>query len=196
MSLHPSLGISPIGLVEPGMGGTEGARKIVEQIGEISCHRRRPRDQNIVMPIAAMKGKNSRSGGPKPPFRPVAGHRVANLAAGGEADADMAGNSLRCRAKFQSQAGCRTADSPRGAQEIWTIFKAVHDGHLGPVKRVRRRVSCGHARGDAPAPCVRQPWPCANGIHDAACGRFCSADRGASWLNPGLCRASSKERGF
>ena len=167
------------------MGGAERARKVVEQIGEISRQRCRPRDQNIVMPIPPMKGKNGRSRSPKPPFRPVAGDSVADLAAGGEADPDMAGNGLGRGAKFQRQAGGRTSDTPRRAQEIWTIFKAIHDGHLGPAGRIRRRVSCGHAHGGAPAPCVHRPWPCANGIHDAACGRSCSADRGASWLIPG-----------
>ena len=181
------------------MGGGQRARKIVEQTGEVSRQRRRPRDQNIVMPLPAMKRKNSRGGGPKPSFRPVAGHCIADLAAGGETDPDMAANRRGRGAKFHGQACGRAPDTPRGAQEIWTIFKAVHDGHARPAARVRRRVFCGHAHGGAPAPCVRRPWPCANGSHGAACGQSCSADRDASWLNSrdfaGPLRKSAVSRG-
>ena len=114
------------------MGGVERARKVIEQIGKISRQRCRPRDQNIVMPSTAMKGKHRRSGGPKPPFCPVAGHRIADLAAGGKSHADMTQNGLWRRAKFQGQAGRRTADAPRGAQEIGAVFRRSMTGIGGP----------------------------------------------------------------
>jgi len=165
------------------MGGRESARKIVQQIRKCACERRRPCDQNIVMPVPAMKGKKGRSGCPQPPFCAIAGHRIADFAAGREADAQMAGNGHGCRAEFQCQAYRRAAYSACGAEKIRAVFEAVQNGHARPAGRLRPKASCGHARGGAPAPCVRRPWPCANGIHDGACGRVCSVDTGASWLN-------------
>src|SRR5512146_1898035 len=128
MLRRPSSLLSPMGPVEPGMGRSERARKIVQQIGKTSGQCRRPRDQNIVMPAPSMKGKNSRSSGSKPSFRPVARHRVSHLAAGGEAYAQMALGGRRRRTEFQRQSGDGAANTPRGAQEIGTVFQAIHDG--------------------------------------------------------------------
>ena len=157
MSLRPSNLLSPIGPVEPGMGGNQRARKIVQQIGEVPRQGRRPRDQNIVMPVAAMKGKNSRSGGPEPSFGSVSGDGIADLSASGKADADTVFHWLRGGAEFQGQAGGGTANSARGAEEIGAIFQAIHDGHWPPARLIRPKASCGRGRDGAPGPCGRQP---------------------------------------
>jgi hypothetical protein len=45
---------------------------------------------------------------------------------------------------------------------------------------IRRRASCGRARGALQAPCGRRPSPSGRESHDDACARACWVDRSAS----------------
>ena len=63
------------------MGGLERAGEVIEQAVEASRQRVPPGDQNIVIALTAIKGKDGRSRGTQPPLGPVSLHRISHLAA-------------------------------------------------------------------------------------------------------------------
>jgi hypothetical protein len=101
--------------------------EIAKQVRKNPRQRRRARDQNIVMPLAAMKGEDGRSSGAKPALGAVASDRISDLSAGGETDPDMGVGPLivRCQAGFEGEAGRDAACGAGGAQEIGAFPQAV-----------------------------------------------------------------------
>lgn len=72
----------------------------------------------------------------------------------------------------------RVAIRAVGGRGIWTCAVAMHPSVAG----LKPTGACGPLHAGAPAPCGRQPFPCACGSHGAACERPCSADKYASRL--------------
>lgn len=88
--------------------GSEVANEAVERPSQCLP----PRDENIVIARQPIKGKDRLRRRLQPPPGPVSGHRIADFAAGREADAGRARNRAGCLAKLDGQAGGDPPYSP------------------------------------------------------------------------------------
>ncbi len=156
----------------------EGGCDVLQQVGIGTGQSGCPGDQNIVMAGAGIKGEECLRRSPEAAFGAVAGHGIADFAAGGEPYPIGAG--LFGRAEFQRHGGADFADTALGAQKLRAFLEANQRDGLGGQREIRPRAFYGHGRGGGPEFCDRPPWPYARGIRGGVCGRVCWADMGAS----------------
>ena len=114
------------------MGGLERAGEVIEQAVETSRQRVPPGDQNIVIALTAIKGKDGRSRGAQPALGPVAFHGISHLAACRHTDSRRARfcTLVRGGAHLERQ---RTGAAPYAAlraQEIRTDPYAIQPKSL------------------------------------------------------------------
>ncbi len=107
------------------MGRLQRVGEVRKQPVKFPGQRGRPRDQNIVVALQPIKGKDCPGGRAQSPLGAVAGHGVADFLAGGKSEPCGPGTGLRGGAGFQRQAAPDTADAAGSTQEISAFFQAA-----------------------------------------------------------------------
>jgi hypothetical protein len=106
----------------------KGARDIPQQSRKWTGWRGAPGHQHIIVTFTSKFWQKPRGSSPQAAPGPIADHRIADLAAGGEAHTQTAPHtvSLGGGADLKRNGAFDAADSPRGSQEIGTDFEAIH----------------------------------------------------------------------
>src|SRR6202522_2900002 len=127
------------------MGRMERGGQVVQKAGKRPRQRLRPRDENIVIAPNAIKGKERRSGGPKPPFGPVALDGPTDLPAGRKSHTQGLGlrSGLGRPAQLQRHRWDDLANASGRAEKVWTGLQPFHDeprpaGRLGQAESLLR----------------------------------------------------------
>jgi hypothetical protein len=154
-------------------------------------------DDHVIRSRPALARQYCGGDRPQPPLCPVADHRIADLAARGEADPDRLAAICfnRPRRRLQDKAGpyC-PATSCGDTKKIGACLEPCKAGcrarhRKAPIRHAARRRRgrkirptgvCDPSRAALPAPGGPQGWPCAHENRGGACGRACWAGKCAS----------------